>query len=74
MPHLQVKNISEDLHRELREAAAELGCRMRDIVLAGLQGELRRLAFERRLARREPVDLGRPAADFVAMARAERGE
>ena len=74
MPHLQVKNISEELHKELRATATERGCRMRDIILAGLRSELRRLAFERRLARRAPVDLGRPAADFLAMARAERGE
>jgi len=72
MAHLQVKNIPNPLHRELQRCARRRGKTIRDVVLEAVRRELSHEAFALRLRRRRPVDLGRPAADFLREARADR--
>lgn len=45
---------------------------MRDLVLEAVRREIARAEFHERLVRREPVDLGEPAARSVEEVRAER--
>jgi post-segregation antitoxin (ccd killing protein) len=42
MAALQVKNVPDDLHEELREVAAQRGCTISDLVLTAIRKELRR--------------------------------
>ena len=42
MAALQVKNVPDDLHEELRVAAAERGCTISDLVLIAIRKELRK--------------------------------
>ena len=62
MANLQVKDLPDELHRKLRRRAKLQGRTLRDLVLEAVRRELDRAEFQERLARREPVDLGRPAA------------
>lgn len=39
---LQVKNVPDELHDELREAAAERGCTISELVLDAIRRELRK--------------------------------
>ena len=72
MANLQVKNIPETLHRKLRAYARRRGRTVRDLVLEIVSQEIEREAQRVRLARRQPADLGRPAAEMVEEVRAER--
>jgi hypothetical protein len=71
MANLQVKDVPVALHRRLRRRARERGTTMREIILAALRRELSHAEFAARVRRRRPVDLGRPAAEFLREARAE---
>lgn len=62
MANLQVKNVPEALHRKIRAYAKRRGRTVRDVVLDAVTREIERLEFRARLPKREPVDLGRPAA------------
>ena len=42
MAALQVKNVPEELHDELRDEAASRGCSISDLVLLAIRKELRR--------------------------------
>jgi len=42
MAALQVKNVPDELHDELREVAAQRGCTISDLVLTAIRKELRR--------------------------------
>jgi plasmid stability protein len=72
MANLQVKNVPEALHRKIRNHAKQQGRTVRDLVLDAVRREIERAEFRARLAKREPVDLGRPAARAVEEVRAER--
>lgn len=72
MANLQVKNVPESLHRKVRSYAKRRGRTVRDVVLEALTREIHREEFRARLARRESVEIGRPAAQTLAEARAER--
>ncbi len=72
MANLQVKNVPESLHRKIRAYAKRRGRTVRDVVLDAVTREVERLEFSVRLAKREPVDLGRPAARTLDEVRAER--
>ena len=72
MPNLQVKNVPESLQRRIRAYARRRGRTIRDVVLEAVTREMERDEFRARLARREPVDLGRPAARSVDEVRAQR--
>ncbi len=71
MKHLQVKNIPDELHAQLRAIADREGCSIRDLVLEAVRQRVARERFLRRLATRGPVDLDVPAASYVREARAE---
>ncbi len=72
MANLQVKNIPDALHRKLRAYASRRGRSIRDVVLEAVTREIEGEEFRARLARRTPVDLGRPAARTLDEVRAER--
>ena len=72
MANLQVKNVPEGLHRKIRAAARRRGRTVRDLVLDAMQREVARDEFRARLAKREPVELGLPAARLLDDVRAER--
>jgi len=72
MANLQVKNVPEPLHRKIRAHAARQGRTLRDYVLEALTRRIAREEFNARLARRKPVELGRPAARALEEVRAER--
>ena len=72
MANLQAKNVPEALHRKIRAYAKRRGRTLRDVVLEAVNREMEREEFRSRLARRQPVDLGRPAARSLEEIRAER--
>ena len=45
MPALQVKNVPEELHEELREEALARGCSIGELVLLAIRKELKRPAM-----------------------------
>jgi antitoxin FitA len=69
---IQVRNVPDDLHRQLKVRAASLGMSLSDYLL----GELRRIGerptaeeLDRRLRRRKPVYLGDLPARLIREAR-----
>jgi plasmid stability protein len=74
MANLQVKNVPEPIHRKIRAFAERRGRTVRDFVLSAVLREIEREEFRARLAKRTPVDLGRPAARTLEELRAERDE
>jgi hypothetical protein len=72
MANLQVKNVPPDLYRKIRRHAKSRGQTLRDVVLEAVRREIARSEFHERLIRREPVDLGQPAARALDEVRAER--
>jgi plasmid stability protein len=72
--NLQVKNVPDALHPRLRAYARRSGRTLREIVLGAVAREMENAEFQARLAKRQPVDLGRPAARSLEDARTERGE
>ena len=72
MANLQVKNVPEPLHRKIRAYAKRRGRTVRDVVLEAVRREIEREDFRARLAKRQLVDLGRPAARTLEEVRAER--
>ena len=72
MANLQVKDVPEPLHRKIRAYARRRGRTVRDVVLAAVAREIDEDAFLDRLAKREPVNLGRPAARVLEEVRRER--
>jgi plasmid stability protein len=72
MANLQVKNVPEPIHRKIRASARSRGKTVRDFVLDAVVREIEREEFRTRLAKREAVDLGRPAARTLEELRTER--
>ena len=72
MANLQVKNVPADIYRKLRRSARTQGRTIRDLVLEAVRRDLARSEFRERMAEREPVQLGRPAARSLEAARRER--
>jgi plasmid stability protein len=70
--NLQVKDVPEPLHRKIRAYAKRRGRTVRDVVLAAVTREIEREEFRARLAKRTPVDLGRPVARVLGEVRSER--
>ena len=72
--NLQVRDIPDRLHSELKRRAKARGIPLTDYVQGILEREVQRPPAEEvfeRIRNRAPVDLGRPAADII---REERGE
>jgi plasmid stability protein len=72
MANLQVKNVPEALHQQLRTYATQRNRTVREVVLEALEHELARAEFLERLARRTPADLGVSAASLLEEERARR--
>lgn len=72
MSHVQIRNVPEDLHRQLKARAAQEGTTVSDMLLREIERLVERPAKRevlQRIASREPVRLSESAADVV---RAER--
>lgn len=75
MPNLQIKNVPEDVHAELRRRAELEGTTVRDYVLGLIRRDQRLPARSEWLARLDaldPASLDRPAHELLADERAER--
>jgi plasmid stability protein len=75
MATLQVKDVPDELHRELRRRADLDGLSIRDYLLRLIRNDQQRPPTKEwmsRLRRLEPLDLGAPAADLVQTDRAAR--
>lgn len=75
MSNLQIKNVPEEIHAELRRRADARGMTLRDYVLDLLRRETSRPDLDEwldELASRPPVTLGVSSVDLVHAARAER--
>jgi len=75
MGNLQIKNVPEDLHAELRRRADGRGMTLRDYVLDLLRREASRPDLDEwldQVASRPPVTLDVSAVELVHAARAER--
>jgi len=73
--NLQIKNVPEDLHAELRRRADARGMTLRDFVLDLLRRETRRPDVDEwldKLASDPPVTLSVSSVDLIHEARAER--
>lgn len=74
---IQVRNVPDELHAELVRRAEARGQTLTAYVQEILEREVARppaREVHRRIAVREPVDLGRPAAEILREERGERGE
>lgn len=72
---IQVRNVPEALHGELVRRARARGQTLTDYIQGILEREVSRPPAEelfRRIAGREPVDLGSPAADLLRAERSRR--
>lgn len=75
MGNLQIKNVPEDVHAELRRRAELEGTTVRDYVLGLIRRDQRLPARSDWLARLDaldPVSLDRPAHELLAEERGER--
>jgi plasmid stability protein len=72
MANLQVKNVPDALHRRILGYAKRRGRTVRDVVLDVVTREIEREEFRARLAKRRPVELGRPAAQTLDEVRGAR--
>jgi hypothetical protein len=73
---IQVRNVPDWLHEELVERAKRSQRTLTDYIQSLLEREVARPPAEEvfeRLRRREPVSLGRPAAELIREERAEAG-
>lgn len=71
---IQVRNVPDWLHEELMRRAKRSRRTLTDYVQGVLEREMARAPAEEvfeRLRGREPVDLGRPAAELIREERAE---
>jgi hypothetical protein len=69
---LQVKNVPERIHRQIRAYAKRRSRTVSEVVLEAVMREIERDAFRTRLEKRAPADLGRPAARTLGEVSDER--
>ena len=74
MASLQVKNIPESLHQQLRRCAKRRKSTLSDLVLEAVKRELARSTFQERLSKRSPVDLGVSASSILEEERDQRNQ
>ncbi|HEY3129491.1 MAG TPA: hypothetical protein VGL91_08535 [Acidobacteriota bacterium] len=73
---IQVRNVPDRLHRELRRRAKEGGKTLTDYIQDILEHEIARPPASEifdRIRRRSPVDLGKSAALLIREERSKRG-
>ena len=74
MANIQVKNVPDELHRELREHARQTNQTLGEVVLRAVEQELARSRFRAELAKRPETHLGISAAELLEEARGLREE
>lgn len=74
MANLQVKKVPDSLHRRLRQYARRQNCTIGEIVIAAVERELARSAFNERLTKRPTTNLGMSAASLLEEERMRRGK
>ena len=65
---IQIRNVPDDLHRAAKARAALEGVTLSDLALRALRREMETLTLNEVLARIDalrPVELSRPAADWI---------
>lgn len=75
MGNLQIKNVPEDVHAELRRRATDRGMTQRDYMLELIRRDQERPTWAEWQARRKvrkPIDLGASGAELIRQVREER--
>ena len=73
MANIQVKNIPEKLHNQLRRYARQQECTLGDIVLEAIEREVARREWHKRFSTRPATQLGISAAKLLDEERRQRG-
>ncbi|WP_454063812.1 hypothetical protein [Candidatus Nitrospira salsa] len=74
MANLQVKNIPESLHQQLRRCAKRRKSTLSEVVLEAVKREVARSTFQDQLNKRSPVVLDVPAASLLEEERLQRNQ
>ena len=74
MANLQVKNIPESLHQQLRRCAKRRKSTLSEVVLEAVKREVARSTFQDQLNKRSPVVLGGPAASLLEEEKRQRNQ
>ena len=70
--NIQVKNIPEKLHNQLRRHAREKGCTLGEIILEAIEREVSRREWHERLLGRPSMQLHLSAAELLQEERRQR--
>ena len=73
MANIQVKNILEKLHNQLRRYARQQECTLGDIVLEAIEREVARREWHKRFSTRPATRLVTSAAELLDEERRQRG-
>ena len=73
MANIQVKNIPEKLHNQLRRYARQQECTLGDIVLEAIEREVARREWHKRFSTRPATRLVTSAAELLVEERRQRG-
>jgi hypothetical protein len=73
MANIQVKNIPEKLHNQLRRHARERDCTLGEIVLEAIEREVARREWHKRFSSRPTTKLATSAAALLEEERRQRG-
>ena len=74
MANLQVKNIPESLHQQLRRCAKRRKSTLSEVVLEAVKREVARSTFQDQLNKRPSVVLGVSAASLLEEERGQRSQ
>lgn len=74
MANLQVKNIPESLHQQLRRCAKQRKSTLSEVVLEAVKREVARSTFQDQLNKRPSVVLGVSAASLLEEERGQRSQ
>jgi hypothetical protein len=72
MANIQVKNIPEKLHNQLRRHAREKGCTLGEIILEAIEREVSRREWHKRFSGRPSTQLRSSAAKLLEEERRHR--
>ena len=73
MANIQVKNIPQKLHNQLRRYTRQQECTLGDIVLEAIEREVARREWHKRFSTRPATTLGTSAAALLEEERRQRG-
>ena len=72
MANIQVRNVPEKLHNQLRRYAREKGCTLGEIIFEALEREVSRREWHKRYSRRPTTQLRISAAQLLQKERRQR--